>query len=1045
MKILRLLVSTKISLLLLLAFAVAMAVATFMENDYGTAVARQIVYEAWWFEVIMLWLAVNFLFHIKEYKLFGPKRWPIGLFHVAFILIIIGAGITRYISNEGIMPIREGATESHYFTSEKYLQIAGPANFHAKEPVALIPYNFQPETRTLNTPNGTLQFTFKSFIEGARESFVAGKDTLLDLAIANKNGRRDLILNWGEQVAEAGQLINFSSEEKEGIQIRKIDSQWHIKSPVTMHLMDMNTQALGALPENKWQPVKLRNLYQWESGTLMIKGIYEEKQRTYLPEPNAEIAEKFPSVIEISVEDEGETLVHDYVTMTSRNPQWVAFQYKGEEYRFAYGPVTVPLPFALKLDKFELDRYPGSQSPSSYASRVTVVDQNAENFPYRIYMNNVLDYKGYRFYQASYDTDEKGTLLQVNQDRTGTIVTYVGYALLMLGMLAAFFLKKSRFGALRRKLDRIQGTAILAFLLMSPGFLQAQEQEEKPQQPLPNVAAHIAPVAEADAYGRLIVQDLDGRMKPLSTLAYEIVRKLTGSSTVEVPQESGVIELTPEQFLLALQLAPETFSEVPLIKVEEEHSAAVYKKLDVTPAARLRFRDFVAPEGGKYLLRQKVEAATRFKPSERSEADNEILKTDERFNIFYGITTGEFLRLFPNKKDANDTWHTSHESHAGFDPEDAAFVENISRLYLQRLQEGIITGDFSKAHEALGYIDQFQRKAGASVYPGETEIEAELFYTKAQIGNILFGVFILLGSIMLILAIFKLFYDNKLINISWQIGAILGWLGLIVFTLNLALRWYIAKHPPWSDGFEMMLFVSWGVLLSGLLFSRKSSFTMPLGLLFSGILLFVAFLDWLNPEITNLMPVLHSYWLKIHVAVIVGSYAPLALAAIIALLSLLLLLFKPSRPLPRWWKSLRELIIVNELSISIGLFLLAAGTFLGGVWANESWGRYWAWDPKETWALISIIVYSIVLHLRLIPAFKNAFIYNLASLWAFSSIIMTSYGVNYYLSGLHSYASGDPVPIPTWVYWITAALLLISFLAGWRYYKLTKPERKQLY
>jgi ABC-type transport system involved in cytochrome c biogenesis permease subunit len=242
----------------------------------------------------------------------------------------------------------------------------------------------------------------------------------------------------------------------------------------------------------------------------------------------------------------------------------------------------------------------------------------------------------------------------------------------------------------------------------------------------------------------------------------------------------------------------------------------------------------------------------------------------------------------------------------------------------------------------------------------------------------------------------------------------------------------------------MLVFVAWGVLLFGLVFGKKSHFTIPLGLLFSGTLLFVSFLDWLNPEITNLMPVLHSYWLKIHVAIIVSGYAPLALSAIIALLSLSLLILKPTNPNPRWWLSMKELIVVNELSITIGLFLLTIGTFLGGVWANESWGRYWAWDPKETWALISVVVYAVVLHLRLIPGSHNAIIYNLASLWAFSTIIMTSFGVNYYLSGLHSYAKGDPIPVPFWVYMAVIILFIVSVVAYLRFSKLSDAEKRQL-
>src|SRR5690606_10368054 len=335
-------------------------------------------------------------------------------------------------------------------------------------------------------------------------------------------------------------------------------------------------------------------------------------------------------------------------------------------------------------------------------------------------------------------------------------------------------------------------------------------------------------------------------------------------------------------------------------------------------------------------------------------------------------------------------------------------------------------------------------KAGAAVYPEAKMLEAELFYNELNLGNRLFGFFWILGAFMLVLAIIKLFKQYKFVNISWNMGLVLTWLGLVLFTFHLGLRWYIAGRAPWSDGFEMLVFVAWCILLFGLLFENKSHFTVPLGILFSGTLLFVAFLDWLNPEITNLMPVLNSYWLKIHVAIIVSGYAPLALAALLALLSLLLLIFKPATPSSKWWKSMQELSMVNEMSITIGLFLLAIGTFLGGVWANESWGRYWAWDPKETWALISIMVYAFVLHLRLIPKLKNAMVFNIASLWAFSTIIMTSLRVNSYLSGFHPCGSGEPVPFPEWVFWMVAALVLISGVAVIRYNKLTKQERKGL-
>ena len=218
---------------------------------------------------------------------------------------------------------------------------------------------------------------------------------------------------------------------------------------------------------------------------------------------------------------------------------------------------------------------------------------------------------------------------------------------------------------------------------------------------------------------------------------------------------------------------------------------------------------------------------------------------------------------------------------------------------------------------------------------------------------------------------------------------------------------------------------------------------LPLAGLFAGTLLFVSYLDWLNPEITNLMPVLKSYWLKIHVAIIISSYAPLALSALLGLMSLILMLAVRGNKGAEIEAKIKELTYINEMSMTIGLFLLSVGTFLGGVWANESWGRYWAWDPKETWALISIIVYAVVLHLRLVPGLNNRFVLNAASVYAFYSIVMTSFGVNYYLTGLHSYATGDPVPIPTFVYVTVLSILALTIGSGVRYSKQLKAANQK--
>ncbi|GAB2499644.1 cytochrome c biogenesis protein CcsA [Algoriphagus taiwanensis] len=1012
-----------------------MGVATFIENDYGTLVARNLVYEAWWFELCMGWLAVNFLSHVNKYRLLSKEKFAVGLFHLAFVLIILGAGVTRYFSREGVIHIREGQAQNTFYSAENYLQIRDLSGNFYQTPQEFIPKMFEVEEFPVVLEGDTFFFKSEEYIKGANIGYGPGEDTLLEVSLLQNGNRQDFTLKKG-QTLQLGELLLSTAQNPEAqIQLFPSDTTWLIQASFDLQLMEMATQNMGAQDSAQTAPLKLRTLYQWDEGALVVRSIQENVQKILSPEPDEKLAKNLLDGVKISILNDSKQVIQSgYFLKVNRNPEWVDFEFQGKTYQFTYGPKAQTLPFSLHLNDFQLERYPGSTSPSSYASEVMILDGEEDPWPFRIFMNNVLDYRGYRFYQSSYDSDERGTVLSINQDRPGTYLTYLGYFLLSLGMVWTLFAKGSRFQSLLNKLGKLNGTYVVLFLLLC---LQASAYaQEEPK-------IHLIPEEQASAYGRLIVQDLDGRMKPLNTLAHEILRKIHGKSRLKIDQSDSEIELSPEQFLLAAQLDPETWTKIPILKIDAQKSFEIFEILGKSPSSFISFADLVGAEGA-YLLSAQVEEANQLKPSQRTEGHNELLKVDERFNIFYGVLIGDFLKIYPNRLDDNQTWFTGQQFNEGFEEEDGVFVKNIGPMYLQALLEGLESGDWTQANETLSYIDLYQRKAGEEVYPDQILIDAELVYTRINLGNRLFGVFWILGLVMLILGIIQLFKEGKLLEKLIKTGTWLAWIGWLTFTFHLALRWFIAKHPPWSDGFEMLVFVAWGVLLFGLVFSSKSKFTIPLALLFSGTLLFVSFLDWLNPEITNLMPVLNSYWLKIHVAIIVSGYAPLALSAIIGLLCLFFLIFKPKNPQSTWWKAQKELIAVNELSMTIGLFLLTIGTFLGGVWANESWGRYWAWDPKETWALISVVVYAIVLHLRLVPATRSALVFDLTSLWAFSSILMTSFGVNYYLSGLHSYAKGDPVPVPTWVFWTLGILLIVSVLGFWKFQKLTWEEKEKL-
>ncbi len=326
----------------------------------------------------------------------------------------------------------------------------------------------------------------------------------------------------------------------------------------------------------------------------------------------------------------------------------------------------------------------------------------------------------------------------------------------------------------------------------------------------------------------------------------------------------------------------------------------------------------------------------------------------------------------------------------------------------------------------------------------------EVSYNKMGIFKNTEYSYLLIGLLLMIVFFIRVFIDPtpKSERIFNRISQVMVFLLVIMFTYHgagLAMRWFISGHAPWSNGYEAVVFIAWITMLAGFIFSRSNPGILAGTALLAAFMIFVTEMNLLDPEITPLQPVLKSYWLMIHVAVITSSYGFLGLGAILGFFNMILYLLRGNRSAVRVTKNINELTYVSELTITIGLFLLTIGTFLGGIWANESWGRYWGWDPKETWALVSVLVYAIILHFRFIPGLKGRFAFNVASLWGYSAILFTFFGVNFILVGLHSYAQGDgSVNLPNSV-WFTAGIFLVfTIIAGIRNKRYTAQQRLKL-
>ncbi len=672
------------------------------------------------------------------------------------------------------------------------------------------------------------------------------------------------------------------------------------------------------------------------------------------------------------------------------------------------------LPFTVELDKFILSRYPGSTSPSSYESQL-LIHTAGETRSERVYMNNVLDEQGYRLFQASYDPDEQGTVLSVNHDEVGRRITYAGYLLLTIGLVFSLLDKHSRFRALNRRLKELRGKSSSAVVLIALlSFSNAIQAKETSSLMLETVQKYRIPMEHAAKFGSLPMQSYNGRMMPVNTFSHEVLRKVHKSTQMG--------ELNSDQFLLSLLALPEMWMRVPFISMSSQELAANY---GITNEACCYYELF--DEKGGYKLQHVMEEVYNKMPSQRTHTDKELLRLDEKVNIIHQLFNHQLLRFFPLEGDPNHKWYAAGDDLSVFAGKDSMFVSRIMDWYLLEVREAMQADDWARADEVLDMIGTYQQAKNKTLDVSREKIETELRYNRLDIFRHCRVGYLALGGMLLLLSFARLFRPDRWIGWAMRVlGA--GVLGVFLLHIcGMGMRWYIGGYVPWSNSYETMVYVAWATVFGGLLFVRRSPTTFSLATLFGGIILFVSGLNWMDPQINPLVPVLKSPWLMFHVAVIVAAYGFFGISCLIGTTVLLLMSFFGKSTKGALQTHIRELTIVNEMSLWVGLVLMTVGTFLGAVWANESWGRYWSWDPKETWALVTMVVYAIVTHLHKARRWYTDWLFNLCSVLAFASVLMTFFGVNYFLSGMHSYGQNDQINgIFTYLYAAAGVVLMLG-------------------
>ncbi len=1133
--------SLKLSAVIMGLVAVAAAKATFIESSYGREAAYDLVYAARWFEGLLILLTISLiLLFIKRWP-YRPQQYGFALVHISMVVILIGAGMTRYLGYEGTMHIREGKTVDYIYSDRAYLQATigdqtasfpvrlwKPGENHVRHKVTIggrkyelgateywphyaeawqeapdgipviqygVSMGSDVQSRTLaqgdqttingvqarfldhpfqgsmsDSPFGDLRLhidgetctfpvawpsdgnhqcggysfvvtEFQTNFKVGAESSASGPlvNPMIRVRITGPDGKTGERLLFafhpdfsmghsGSQ--EVFQDLDMLYEVNRGVEFtRGGETGIQGRASFPLSVMDMDTQEQTPLAPGEVFPLRESSLYGSETTDFSFVVVKVMTSAALKPVNSDNANARAAAEVVISDEDGNEAQA-----LCMREDPGTTVDLGGVPVKLAFGSVVKKVPYSVHLDDFVLQTYPGSNNPATYESYVTLDDpgQGITGQKVHIYMNHPMVHRGSKHFQSSYDQDRHGTILSVNHD-PGKLPTYIGYGMISLGFLLILFKELSRVlkelmasdQEQKKVRKKVVKTSLLVLLALGAAGLQqparAQDGHDHAESMHPVQSGFVTlsdPVREAAS--RLIIQDYRGRMKPLDTLARETVMKVAKRSKFEGRQ--------PVDQYLSWSTNPDFWWDKPIIAVR---FAGLKDLLGVDKSTTHVSATSLFDASGRYRLADLAEQAHRTPDRDRTKTQRKLISFDERFQILYMTFQGTQLRLFPVPDDPNHTWQSFQKVRT----ELTADQLPVYTAAYEALVGGLQSGNNTMIADGVRRIDAIQHQYGSEVIPSDTRIKAELIYNRSHIFSWMMIPLLLASFVLMLVFFWHLFRGSHLRssfrNPFYTLGMVLYTGAFVGMVYAYVLRWIASGRAPLSNGHESLLFISLAIALAGLICEYSFRMAAPgsLGSLLTVVILGVSMLSTFDPAIGPLVPVLVSYWLNIHVTIITASYGFLGLSALLGALILILLLLKGS-PNPNIHAAVKILDKINRFVLISGLGLLSIGTLLGGVWANESWGRYWGWDAKETWSLITILVYAVVLHFRWIPALRSIWLNSAGSLAAISSVVMTYFGVNYFLTGLHSYAQGDAAIVPPWVYIFAAVAVLLITASG---------------
>lgn len=636
------------------------------------------------------------------------------------------------------------------------------------------------------------------------------------------------------------------------------------------------------------------------------------------------------------------------------------------------------LPFELRLESFDVKYHDGTRAEADYVSRFTITDGGATQRA-EVSMNNVWKYRSVRFYQSSYDPDMRGSILALNSDPWGIPVTYAGYALLFLSLVWLLVDPKGAFRRLFKSDMMRRGVlSVMAVCAMS----QAAG------------AANTLPHETADRLGRLNILYND-RVCPLQTFAVDFTKKLCGSARYG--------DYTPEQVLAGFIFYGDEWSAEPIIRVK---NGPLRDALQLP--GRCSVNTFFNQVMGGYILGPYL---NEYYHGHNDKFHKQVADIDDRLMMVMELRRGTLLRVFPFTSGGKTTWYSPTENITD------TLVDEAHRKYMQNvfslIYGEVLAGSYGNVDKILDKMLKYQQLNGGSSLPSAAQVKAERIYNAIPFATILFMVNLTLGVVLLIIGLIRLIRpvktdkpdrpDKALLRAVPVVGGALLGLSLLALTACIALRWIVGGRVPMANGYETMLLLAWFVMVLALVAARRFRIALPFGFLMSGFFLLVSHINQMDPQITHIMPVLSSPLLSVHVSVIMMSFALLSLTFICGLTAIILRLVR-GRNAVELDGQLDSLALLSRLLLYPALTLLGVGIFVGAIWANVSWGAYWSWDAKEVWGLITLMVYAVAVHAASVPFLRRSMGYHIFMTLAFLTLVMTYFGVNYFLGGMHSYA-----------------------------------------